>query len=45
VLHSSDADEQLRETTDREWLSTGRWTMLPVEIDTCGVAISKEEKL
>jgi homoserine kinase len=45
VLHSSQADNDIRDITDREWLSTGRWKMLPVGIDTRGVVVSKEDTL
>lgn len=45
VFHSSAADDQIREVTQQEWISTGRWKMLPVKIDSRGVVISKEEKL
>lgn len=45
VFHSAAADDQIREIADREWLSTGRWKMLPVKIDSRGVVVSKEETL
>lgn len=45
VLHSGDADEQLLEVTRREWVSSGRWKMVPVGIDSRGVIISKKEAL
>lgn len=45
VLHSSDADAAIRDETEQEWLSSGRWKMLPVKIDSRGVEISKEDTL
>lgn len=45
VLHSSDADDVIRDAAQQEWLSTGRWKMLPVKIDSRGVEISKEDTL
>ncbi|MCI1984729.1 MAG: homoserine kinase [Bifidobacteriaceae bacterium] len=41
VLHSGEAEEQLRDIAEREWLSSGRWRMLPVAIDSEGVRVSK----
>lgn len=42
VLHSGDAENDLRQMAASEWLATGRWKLVATQVDTDGVIISKE---